>query len=61
MANDTAWVEDVRRWVLAGNSARDALAEPPDDGVAMGYEAAQPALQALNWPDSAAAVRGDLS
>jgi hypothetical protein len=60
MASDTAWVEDVKRWVLAGCSARDGLAEPPDDGIVLGYEAAQPALQALNWPDAAAALRGDL-
>jgi len=53
MANDADWVEDVRRWYLSGASSLHAAAsEDGDDAVAMGYEAADPALQARHWPDA---------
>ena len=58
MGNDAQWVEDVRRWYYGGAApATDALASP-DGGDAhvnndpvIGYEAAQPALQARHWPE----------
>ncbi len=58
MANDADWVEDVRRWCLAGSPAARAkpltpAAEPEStDFAALGYEAAHPALQARHWPDA---------
>ena len=58
MANDADWVEDVRRWCLAGSPALRAKpatpnAEPePTDFASLGYEAAHPALQARNWPEA---------
>ena len=58
MANDADWVEDVRRWCLAGSPAARAKpvtpsAEPEStDFASMGYEAAHPALQARNWPEA---------
>jgi hypothetical protein len=53
MANDAEWVEDVKRWYLAGASSRPSdSASSPDDDVALGYEAAHPALQARHWPDA---------
>jgi hypothetical protein len=54
MAIDEQWVEDVKRWVLAAHQpAPDDLA----DDIALGVEAAQPALQALYWPDAATTDR----
>ncbi|MEO8058754.1 MAG: hypothetical protein ABI671_10540 [Burkholderiales bacterium] len=56
--NDADWVEDVRRWCLAGSPAAPdkALTPPaepePTDFAALGYEAAHPALQARNWPEA---------
>jgi hypothetical protein len=52
--NDSEWVEDVRRWCLAGaESARSRAAEPVESESAfIGYEAAQPTLQAHHWPDA---------
>ncbi len=50
---DVEWVEDVKRWYLSG--AASVQAEAIDDGgesVALGYEAAHPALQARHWPDA---------
>ena len=55
MANDEEWVEDVKRWYLAGtrSGAADALASSElGDEIALGYEAAHPALQARHWPDA---------
>ena len=58
MANDADWVEDVRRWCLAGSPAMRAKpvtpnAEPEStDFASLGYEAAHPALQARNWPEA---------
>ena len=56
MTNDADWVEDVKRWVHA--SVRSAVASDASadgestDLMALGYEAAQPALQARHWPDA---------
>lgn len=53
MANDEEWVEDVKRWCLGG--ARPGASAAPDEGgdeVALGYEAADPALLAHRWPDA---------
>ena len=58
MTNDADWVEDVRRWCLAGSPAArsksPAIPVEPEttDFTALGYEAAHPALQARNWPDA---------
>jgi len=55
MANDEEWVADVKRWCLAGNRSDIAAAVGTDDAVdeiALGYEAADPALQAAHWPDA---------
>ena len=55
MANDEEWVADVKRWYLAGTrSGASAMLGPDDEGeeIALGYEAADPALQAHRWPDA---------
>ena len=55
MANDEEWVADVKRWCLAGNRSGIAGAVGADDTadeIALGYEAADPALQAAHWPDA---------
>ncbi len=53
MANDAEWVEDVKRWYFAGAaSAPNENASGADEEVALGYEAAHPALQARHWPDA---------
>lgn len=52
---ETDWVQDVRRWALDRAPALDRRSEPtdpPDDDDALGYEAANPPLQAVNWPDA---------
>jgi hypothetical protein len=46
-SNDTQWVEDVRRWVAAQARSQDDA-----DAAQLGYEAADPALQARYWPDA---------
>jgi len=53
MAKDEEWVEDVKRWYFAGARAVDLpqAAEGVDE-IALGYEAADPALQARHWPDA---------
>ena len=52
--NDADWVEDVKRWYLAGaESARSAdAARSESESWFIGYEAAHPALQAHHWPDA---------
>jgi len=50
MAIDEQWVEDVKRWVLGAHDATEHDAS--GDEVAIGVEAAQPALQARHWPDA---------
>jgi hypothetical protein len=55
MANDVEWVEDVKRWYLAGSRSAIGTLETagaPADDVALGYEAADPALLARSWPDA---------
>jgi hypothetical protein len=60
MASDADWVEDVRRWFLAGRQEATALAQGArsmtDESNALGYEAAHPALQARHWPDAPSGV-----
>ena len=55
MASDE-WVADVRRWYFAGALSRPVApqAEVADgaEAVELGYEAADPALQARHWPDA---------
>ena len=50
--NDVDWVEDVKRWVLAGaESTRSAdAARSESESWFIGYEAAHPALQAHHGP-----------
>jgi hypothetical protein len=66
MANDADWVEDVRRWCLAGSpAARTKQPAPGNDPETtdfseLGYEAAHPALQARNWPDAPVSGFADL-
>jgi hypothetical protein len=53
MANDADWVEDVKRWYYAGAAGLSSGGAPgSEDDVALGYEAADPALQARHWPDA---------
>ena len=52
--NDADWVEDVKRWYLAGAApARSAdSAEAESESAFIGYEAADPSLQSRHWPDA---------
>ena len=51
--SDADWVEDVKRWYLAGaEPARSGDAAGESESAFIGYEAAHPALQARNWPDA---------
>jgi len=53
MTDDADWVEDVKRWVHSGaRSAGLATAAADTESGAIGYEAAQPMLQARHWPDA---------
>jgi hypothetical protein len=55
MANDEEWVADVRRWCLSGTlsgAVNPRASEDCGDEIAVGYEAADPALQAHHWPDA---------
>lgn len=54
MANEVDWVEDVRRWYLsgAGSGGPTETIGAPIDEVALGYEAADPALVARHWPEA---------
>ncbi len=64
MTNDADWVEDVRRWCLAATrsvaDSQDCASSESTDLMALGYEAAHPALQARNWPEASATVLGDV-
>ena len=64
MTNDADWVEDVRRWCIAGArsmaDARGCASGETTDLMALGYEAAHPALQAQHWPDAPATAFGDV-
>lgn len=57
MTSDADWVEDVRRWCLAGPAFMRSKPITPEaevestDFASLGYEAAHPALQARNWPE----------
>ncbi len=51
MTNDADWVEDVKRWCRTAAAAEAADGESTDL-MALGYEAADPALQARHWPDA---------
>jgi hypothetical protein len=43
----------VKRWYLSGTvGAKSEAGGHSDDDVALGYEAAHPALQARHWPDA---------
>lgn len=60
MTNDAEWVEDVRRWYYS--SVRPSGGEvggESTDLMALGYEAAHPALQARHWPDAPTTGFGD--
>jgi hypothetical protein len=62
MSNDAEWVEDVKRWYYAGvrsAAAAGSAAGESTDLMALGYEAADPALQARHWPDAPATAFGD--
>lgn len=56
--SDADWVEDVRRWYFSARHAMSVEAgatstgAPPDGEDALGYEAADPVLQAPHWPDA---------
>jgi len=52
MASESDWVEDVRRWCLAGAQPRAKTAEAAESSIEIGYEAAHPALQSRHWPDA---------
>ncbi len=56
MANDSDWVEDVRRWYYGGSEPTDGALVVRNESTAepdvIGYEAAHPALQARHWPDA---------
>lgn len=61
MASDADWVEDVKRWYFAGQRHANAAPVRADAALesdeTLGYEAADPALQARYWPDAPGAVR----
>ncbi len=61
MASDADWVEDVKRWYFAGQRNANIVPVISDaaleSGETLGYEAADPALQARYWPDAPSAVR----
>jgi hypothetical protein len=53
MANDADWVADVRRWYFSTSQTPVVKAAPDDSELdALGYEAAQPALEARHWPEA---------
>ncbi len=60
MANDTEWVQEVRRWYFGGHPPEGEFADGSDrrEELAIGYEAALPDLQCARWPDTL--LPGDL-
>jgi hypothetical protein len=63
MADDSDWVADVRRWVLANAAVPERVTTAASDGApdeAIGYEAANPVLQSLHWPAVAGSELGTL-
>ena len=57
MANDTEWVQDIRRWYFGGHPPEGEAGSDGRDELAVGYEAANPHLQ-TGWPDGL--IAGDL-
>ena len=59
MASDADWVEDVKRWYYAGQRGAGTASLVADAAATssemLGYEAADPALQARYWPDAPSA------
>ena len=54
MANDTEWVQDVRRWYFGGHppeGEQPCEAADGSDEHAVGYDAALPGLSAPAWSD----------
>ena len=60
MANDADWVADVKRWYLSTRPAAPAV-PLENDAHAIGYEAANPALQSRHWPDAPCSGFAELS
>jgi hypothetical protein len=53
MANDADWVADVRRWYFNNGPKPSMPAPGPDsESAALGYEAAQPSIEAREWPET---------
>jgi len=57
MSNDDDWVSNVKRWchdqaAVAAAQAQAGPSEVDEAGDMLGYEAAQPMLQAPHWPQS---------
>jgi hypothetical protein len=65
MASDSDWVEDVRRWCFSqkqgASSSVSASAPANTDDDELGYEAANPPVQAQHWPDRPSAAVQDPS
>ena len=51
MADENDWLQEVKRWVLTGSREPAPKQNGAPDDV-LGYEAADPALQAPQWPDA---------
>jgi hypothetical protein len=50
MANDTSWVNEVKRWYLASVQQNAPAASPIEADIdELGYEAAQPSLESRLW------------
>lgn len=56
MADESDWVQEVKRWVRTG--ARERIDTTEVDLDSVGYEAADPALQSRDWPDAPGANIG---
>ncbi len=55
MANDSEWVEDVRRWYHGSSTLTSYGNDTSESDLgdhALGYQAALPVLQAHHWPDA---------
>jgi len=63
MANDSDWVADVRRWVMSNAASPQGTqaAASETDSEALGYEAADPSLQAAHWPSSSSGANSDFA
>ena len=50
MENDSDWVGDVKRWYFSNGQKPSATAPFPETEPAeLGYEAAQPSIEARDW------------